>query len=107
MLISHMVSVPYNEYNGIGQRYNTITIESENTQTFRFTTPNLYTSYNKAMDIFNHRVNSSYTWEQIREELRDNVRHPYVRAWAVSVIEYAQLVSNSDHANNIYLANIQ
>jgi len=32
--------------------YDTITIESENVQELQFTTPNIYTSYNKVIEIF-------------------------------------------------------
>lgn len=70
-----------------GTPYNTITIRSENTQTFRFTTPNIFTSYNKVIKLFIDKVNQTYTWEDIRKEIRDNVRHAAVRAWANKVIE--------------------
>ena len=110
-ITDYKITVPDNEYNVSTNKYNTITIESETTQTFRFTTPNVYTSYNKAIKIFNDYVNSNYTWEEIREQLRDNIRHPYARAWAVAVIEYAELLDNTNDgangkASNTYLSNI-
>jgi len=29
----------------------------------------------------------AFSWEDIRKKIRDNVRHPVVRAWANKVIE--------------------
>lgn len=66
--------------------YNTITIQGETTQTLRFTTPNIFTSYNNAVKIIEKTVDSAHTWEQVREALRDGVRHAKVREYAIQVI---------------------
>lgn len=66
--------------------YNTITIESLNKKELRFTTPSVYTAYNQAIDIFRN-MNSSQTIPDIREQIRDKVNHPAVRAWANKIID--------------------
>ena len=70
-------------------KYNTLTIESLEKQELRFTTPNIYTSYNKCIEIFGSRLIDTNDWETIREIIRDQVRHPKVREWAIKCIEYA------------------
>ena len=83
------VCSPCNSYASYGTDavYNTITIGSINEQILRFTTPNLFTSYNKAISIFKTMVDSSNSWERIREAIRDEVRHAKVRAWAIKQID--------------------
>lgn len=78
-------------------KYNTITIESTTKQELCFTTPNLLTSFNKAIEIFETYVNSSYTWEDVREHLRDEVRHARAREWAVNEVNKisTNTISNS------------
>lgn len=82
------VNVPKNSYTNSAAPYNTFTIESENAQTLRFTTPNLYSSFNQAVKVFDTYVNSSYTWEQVRKAIRDQVHHPAIRAWAIKCVEF-------------------
>ena len=69
--------------------YSTITIESEDTQKLHLTTPNIFTSYNRAIEIFNNNIHqgSTKSWNDIRELLRDDVRHASVRAWANYVLD--------------------
>ena len=77
------ISSPKNNYtNGT---YNEIIIESVHKQSLKFTTPNIYTSYNKCIKIFDS-ISSSYTWEDIQENLRDKVHHAKVRAWAMQCV---------------------
>ena len=82
------IVTPYSSVTG-GTPYNIITITSENEQEFRFTTPNIFTSYNKVIKLFIDMINHNpaYTWEDIRKKIRDNVRHPVIRAWANKIIE--------------------
>lgn len=69
-------------------QYNTITIESLAKHEFKFTTPNIYTSYNEAVKIFTTiSTQSGQTWEKIRALIRDNVKHYAVRAWANRIID--------------------
>lgn len=80
------IVTPYNSKSS-GTTYNTITIESIHKQELKFTIPNLYTSYNKVIDIFNNYINTANTWETVRQVLRDDVRHPRVREWAIKIID--------------------
>lgn len=80
---NNYISSPFNSTTT--PKYNTITIESEHIQKLYFTTPNLLTSYNKAIDIFKKQTASS-TKEELCERIREDVRHASVRAWAITII---------------------
>jgi hypothetical protein len=70
--------------------YNTITIEGkEEKHEFKITTPNIYTSYNQIIRIFDDPaiINPGLSWAKVRELIRETVWHPEVRAWANSVID--------------------
>ena len=81
---------PYNSHTSV--KYNTLTIESINKQELRFTTPNIFTSYNKAIEIFHTQNNM--TDEDLRAKIRDNVRHSAVREWAIHVIDDSEITNN-------------
>ena len=85
---TYYITVPKNSIVDSKTPYNTITIKSVHEQEFRFTTPNIFTSYNKVIQIFHNmiKLDSSYTWEQIREKIREKVRHPVIRAWANNIL---------------------
>ena len=102
------IIIPANTYAPLnGKPYNIITIESVNKQEFQFTTPNVFTSFNKANYIFSTYVQSgaSRTWESIREIIREEVRHPAVRAWANKVINDLHLQSDTA-VDSLYLDSI-
>lgn len=87
---SGYIAIPANAYvKSSGQPYNTLTIESINKQELRFTTPNLYTSYNKVNEISSSYINSNSnkTWVDLRNKFREEVRHPRIREWANKVID--------------------
>lgn len=84
---NHYIVVPNNSHSD-NNIYNTITIESLHAQTLQFTTPNLYTSYNKAVDIFTNMTDGTYSWEQVRVAIRNQVRHPAIREWAMTCIKF-------------------
>ena len=73
-----------------GLTYNTFTVESLNKQELQFTTPNIYTSFNKVIEIFNTYFNEHNTWEEVRARIREDVRHAPCREWAIKVIDKAQ-----------------
>lgn len=78
---------PYNSIQPTsGLEYNSITIESTQKKEFRFTTPSLWTGYNQAIDIFS-TCGPDVAWIQVRELIRDNVKHYAPRAYAVKVID--------------------
>lgn len=84
------ISAPTNAYAKKNNKsYDTLTIESVNKSELDFTTPNVYTSFNKVISIFTNEVktNTLNTWEDIRQLIREEVRHPHVRAWANKVLD--------------------
>lgn len=90
--------------------FNTLTIESRTKQQLMFTTPNVFTSYNKVIDILRTYITPSYSWEDIRIMIRDNVYHVRAREWAMKVIDYAEsqsswnnngVITDQAHANTL------
>ena len=81
------IDVPANSFTNPYHPYNSIFIESLHKQELRFTTPNLFTSYNKAIQIFREQLDNTHTWEEVRASIRAEVRHPVVRAFAIEVVE--------------------
>ena len=93
------IVVPYNSKSGSIKKFNTLTIESITKQELQFTTPNVFTSYNKAIELFKTKPTQiDMTWEKLRSDLRDHVRHADVRAWAIECID--QCVGDNITVNN-------
>lgn len=65
--------------------YNTITIESVSKQQLRFSTPNLITSYNKALKMISDSLWSGNIIK-LQEQIIEEVRHPGVREWVMSLL---------------------
>lgn len=72
-----------------GQPYDSFFVESKNKAELRFTTPNLYTSYNRAIELIKTYVKngSTQTWEGFRQIIREEVRHAHVRRWVIKLID--------------------
>lgn len=97
---SYFIKSPANSYASTNQNaYNTITIGSLHSQEMRFTTPNLLTSYNKALIVLQDKVKSGEAWETVRAAIRDTIRHTAVRNWAIKVIDFVQI--KRDNSNEI------
>ena len=98
---SKYITSPRNSHTSGDIKYNYFKIESVNAQELRFTTPNVYTSYNKAIDIFTNKANSTtMDWETLRNEIRDNVTHPHARAWAIYCINEQKKADSSNTPQN-------
>lgn len=69
-----------------GNFFNTITFESQEKYTFKFTTPGIFTGYNQVINILKNIPENS-TWEDVKILIRDNVKHYVPRAYAIAVIE--------------------
>ena len=70
--------------------YNTITIEGKDElKEFHLTTPNIYTSYNQVIRIFDNPdiIKQNLSWASVRELIRETVWHPEIRAWANRAID--------------------
>ena len=84
---SYFISSPNNQYRlSTGSLpYNSIWIESIHKEELKLTTPNIYSSYNQIINMFDTQIDE--TWVQIRKLIRDTVHHAIVRAWANKVID--------------------
>lgn len=86
----HYIITPYNQitpvYSNRTETYCTITIGSETEQKLCFSIPNLLIGYNKVIEIFDQQTE----YNKARVLIRDNVRHPAVRAWANKVLDYGE-----------------
>lgn len=81
------ITSPYNSYDSsTNYNYNTIFVQSENLKEFRFTTPGIWTGYNQVIDILTG-AGEGVAWTEIRELIRDNVKHYAPRAYGIKVIE--------------------
>lgn len=88
---SSYIIAPANRFTSNGAHYSTFTIESENKIDFKFTTPNIYTSYNTAIQIFKDNVTTSEDNRKLVSDLypliRENVKHYAIRAWAIRILD--------------------
>lgn len=107
------VSVPRNSFTDSNTPYNSIIVESSNKQIMQLTTPNILTSYNKAISIFKKMINITenekykYTWEDVRATIRDSVRHQGAREWAIKIIDFAKAqAANQDNADSAHIDSI-
>lgn len=88
--------------------YSLLVVESTSKRELRLTTPNLMTSYNKVIRLLHDLMasNKSTTWEQIRKDIRDNIRHAVIRKIAIDCInafEAAHAPVNYTAFNNMAL----
>lgn len=87
VIASGYIISPRNSIGNItGNTYSTITIESENKKEFRFTTPSIWTGYNQAIWVFKN-LTVGISWEEVRQMIRDNVKHYAPRAYAIKIID--------------------
>ena len=87
--IDNMVKALYDE-----TPYNQFIVESKEQQILKFTTPNFLTSFNRVIRIIDLKYNQENDWEAIYKDIRDKVRHPAVRAWAIRVIDAYKQAGN-------------
>ena len=86
---AYYIITPLNSHSsGSGNKYNTITLKSVGTRTFKFTLPTFWLSYNQVLEIFSNSTIMAVgaAWLNVREAIRDTIRHPVVRAWANMLI---------------------
>ena len=78
--------VPFTPINSnVSYPYNTITFESVKQQDLHVTAPNFITSYNQVIEILG-RVNNNWSWENLRDTIRDEVRHPLIRKYITYLV---------------------
>ena len=84
--------------------YNTITMQCINTKEFKFTTPNLFTSFNNLIKIFETLVIPGQDWANVREVIRESIWHSAVRAWANRVIDIYDVEGGNGIIENVDLS---
>lgn len=127
------------ENSDVSYPYNIITFESVNKQDLHITAPNFITSYNKVLDILGEisqtitseskqedpaviasikashpeapdsMTKTSWSWEQLRDAIRDEVRHPLIRKYITFIAnkwEYNHAIT-IDTNNQIGQLNLQ
>ncbi len=82
-----LITSPWNRYADSNPPYNTIELFSTKEHNFSFTLPDLYASYNEAIILVDTLVADKQAWLALREEIRDNIKHPGVRAWVNRVLD--------------------
>ena len=87
------ISIPFNSYNDNILNYNTITIESSTKTEFKFTTPSIFEGYNQALKILLSHTNE--TAEEMREKLRDEVKHYAPRQYAIAYLQDLDIDNNT------------
>jgi len=86
--------------NSTEEPYNVITV---GTQTFKYTTPNILTSFNVAMQILtNFSVGTSLI--EIKRLLNEQIKSGYVRNWAQFAVNFA--MTNAGNGTNTTLKTI-
>jgi len=82
-----------NEYS-----YVKIVSPAEEEDYFYFTTPGIWTGYNKAIELINNCQNNESLLE-LKEHLRDEIKEYYSRAWALKSIE--EILKTNEEMNDI------
>lgn len=88
-LSGNYISIPKNKIQNTGlEEYSYISIQignDENTKrVFSFTTPSILTGYNQAIKIISNASNKAVA--TVIEEIRDQVKERYSRAWAIACL---------------------
>ena len=95
------IYAPYNEYaTGSGSlKYNSIYFKINNNikTVFKFTTPEIYDSYNQVLNYVNTSYNLS--WPEFIDLLKNSIRCAPVRAHAIQVAEYFQSQNKTQESN--------
>lgn len=90
------ITFPFNSYQGANfKEYCYLQIGNQKVE---FTTPSILTSYNRAIEIIKSYIAGNAAVD-LRADLRDNVYHYYVRAWAVGIIDSFRNDSNRAFVN--------
>lgn len=85
--------------------YSTITIEGSYKKEVSMSTPNIITSYNKVIDIISHA--SGWNVVDLEEKIRDEIRHPYVREYALKALSTLIAFKNSGGSFDAWVAGKQ
>ena len=85
-----VINQPWNDYYAVlGNKpaYNTITLECTEKQKLFITTPSLWSSYNRMIQLLKDSSIIGTAWSELRIIIRDNISHPAVRDWMNKIID--------------------
>ena len=80
--------------------YSYIRVTSVSTNEFKFIAPSIWTGYNRAYSIIRATQSRKQAWEEIRQLIRDNVKHFAPRAYAIAAINYVVKRSGNEIVNS-------
>ena len=84
-----------NSFISMAGSFNTITIESVNKEELKFTTPNILTSYNKAVKILSEGYVANADAVALAKKINNEVHHAGVREWALAYINNAEIINST------------
>ena len=78
--------------------YNIITLECTEKQQLFLTTPSLWSSYNRAQQLFGRQDLDGTAWPEWRIIIRDNIAHPAVRDWVNKMFDIYEATAGSKYS---------
>ena len=87
-IVNPINSIGSENFDFYSSKYSYVLVESPTGEQnyFYFTTPGIWTGYNKAIELINNTQTNEALLE-LKEHLRDEIKEYYVRAWALKSIE--------------------
>ena len=82
----------------VEKTYSTIRVDGTYTKEISMTMPNIMTSYNKVIKIISEASEKSII--DLQEKIRDEIRHPYVRAYALKSLAALVEYKDQDHTGS-------
>ena len=83
-----------------GQQYNTLTLESSDIHQLKITTPNIFTSYNKVINILKDENSLNINLSQLIQRFRLEISHYIIRDWIINCINIYQHSYNAQQYVN-------
>ena len=80
---------------GNNNPYNTLTLESQSKRELKLTTPNVFTAYNKVIEILSDDKNLGLSLPLLKQLLRLSITHPIIRNWVINCINIYEHTYNA------------
>ena len=95
---SYFIELPGNDNpSNEGEKYSKITVTCTQTKEFCFTLPSIWQGYNQVIKIFDNCVDKSLSVEDVRQLIREEIKHFAPRNYAIACINsYTTNLSNAN-----------